>query len=179
MARHATLSSFYNSKIMKKKRWNMKKAMDGEFDKAVDSILKCAGGDSHTKVHGDPNQTYNIIIGNAQFSSVGSLHTSFQSHLEAKLKALGYKVLAVEEDYTSQKCPRCHKQVEQPRVRIKHCTSCNVVYHRDVMAAENMIHIARSMFQTGQRPEVVNNDVSESSSGQSKLKNAGVDSFAN
>ena len=56
------------------------------------------------------------------------------------------------ESYTSSKCPRCHNWVKSKSMRVKYCSGCDIHYHRDVMAAENMIHIAISILKTGERP---------------------------
>jgi Zn finger protein HypA/HybF involved in hydrogenase expression len=150
MYRDKLLYDFYNSKLIQKKKWQYEKAYDSIFDKIINQLIVMAGGRSHVKAAIDAPW---FIIGDAQFNTDNSLHSVFQDKLVKKLLGLGYVIKTVNESYTSCKCPRCHHQVEFKSMRIKYCRNCNIHYHRDVMAAENMVHIAISILRTGKRPD--------------------------
>ena len=148
--RYKILSDFYNSKKVMKKTWDMKKAREGEFGRAAHALLKMVNGSIGKKVTGQ--RTPVIGLGTSKFSSVNSLHTSFESFFVRKVKSLGYRVVGINEDYTSQKCPRCQTQTDHTSMRIKYCTHCDVHFHRDVMAAENMVNAVVEMMKSGTRP---------------------------
>ena len=62
----------------------------------------------------------------------------------------------VNEFYTSQSCPRCQCQTftvgDRCKFRVKYCLDCNIYYHRDTMAGQNMIRIALSELNGKGRP---------------------------
>ncbi len=61
-------------------------------------------------------------------------------------------VIGVSEMYTSQTCSWCgtrlRQTVAQRRSKYKTCGACGKTFHRDVMAAENMLHSAYGHIDT-------------------------------
>jgi len=90
-----------------------------------------------------------------------NIHSSFETHFIRKVRSLGYKVLPVNEFFTSQKCPRknCGAFTESIGMRVKYCRKCRQYYHRDVMAGENMSNIIKSELQGNGRPDYLKRDV--------------------
>ncbi|TPX45446.1 hypothetical protein SeMB42_g04006 [Synchytrium endobioticum] len=80
-------------------------------------------------------------IGMGDFSSAKSRHVIFIRHLIRKLRPLRYTIKRVNEYYTSKKCPCCEELVEMQARRRSYCRHCNKWYHRDVMAADNIVSI--------------------------------------
>ncbi len=60
--------------------------------------------------------------------------------------------MTVNEYLTSQMCPVTEKHVEFVSMRVKR-NAAGVYYHRDVMAAENMVNAAISIMETGKWPD--------------------------
>ncbi|TPX47788.1 hypothetical protein SeMB42_g03199 [Synchytrium endobioticum] len=89
-----------------------------------------------------------MAIGMGDFSSTKSRHVMFIRYLICKLRPLGYTIVGVNEYYTSKKCPCCEEFVEMPAM----CRGCNKWYHRDVMAADNMVNIVRGYLEHDERP---------------------------
>lgn len=65
-------------------------------------------------------------------------------YFASKARSLGYTVVSVDENLTSQMCPCCGEKVEAISMRVKYCRSCHKYFHRDVMAGQNMANVARS-----------------------------------
>ncbi|TPX42781.1 hypothetical protein SeMB42_g04997 [Synchytrium endobioticum] len=93
-----------------------------------------------------------VAIGMCDFSSTQSRHVMFIRYLIRKLRPLGYTIVGVNEYYTSKKCPCCTEFVEMPAMRRLYCRGCNKWYHRDVMAADNMVNIVRGYLEHDERP---------------------------
>jgi hypothetical protein len=149
------LSLFYNSNSMKRRKWDVKKALRGEYDRAVNAILRMVDTDISKKC--EENKMKIIFgIGNSDFSyGKQEDHKSFKTYLYAKLKSLGYRVNGIGEYKTSQMCPRadCHNKCEFISMRVKYCRQCHVFYHRDVMAGENIALALIAKCHDGSRPE--------------------------
>jgi transposase len=148
--RYKQLSAFYNSKSVQKKSWGRNKAQRGEYDRAVCALLKMVDGKYHKKYDGSNPPMF--VLGDAKFGSDSSLHTSFESYFISKIAPLGYRIVTVNEYYTSQMCPVTKTRVTDISMRIKKSKD-GVYYHRDVMAAENMVNAALGIMKTGKRPE--------------------------
>ena len=142
--RYKALSAFYNSRQQMKKAWDHKKARLGEFDRAFKAMLQCAGFSRKKKHAGKSKDQFIFGFGNAAFQFGANTHTSFERFAVLRLQSLGLKVVAVNEYFTFQKCLRCHDFVDSVGVRVKHCSSCVVYFHRDVMAAHNMVNILKN-----------------------------------
>ncbi|KAF8957998.1 hypothetical protein BGZ46_002062, partial [Entomortierella lignicola] len=94
-------------------------------------------------------------------SKLTSLHGTFGSKLISALRAEGHAVVGINEYYTSKKCPwnkpapgkTCgHGFVGQANMRRMYCPGCMMPFHRDCMAAQNMVRAAQSIISTGTRP---------------------------
>jgi hypothetical protein len=140
------LREFYSSMKMKRKLWDFKKAQRAEFDRGVDAILRMV--DVENRSRGDDRKVV-FALGNADFQSKKSVHVSFENYFIAKVRSLGYKVVFVDEYYTSQKAPCCGNQTEFFGFRVKYCRNCHKFFHRDVMAGENTVNVARSILVGG------------------------------
>jgi hypothetical protein len=70
-----------------------------------------------------------------------------------KAKPLGLPMLGVDEYFTSQKCVRCHDFTQSMSMKAKQCVKCKVVFHRDILAADNMYAALSAMLEKGERPE--------------------------
>ncbi|TPX41630.1 hypothetical protein SeMB42_g05496 [Synchytrium endobioticum] len=93
-----------------------------------------------------------VAIGMGDFSSAKSRHVMFIRYLIRKLRPLGYTIVGVNEYFASKKCPCCQEFVEMPAMRRLYCRGCNKWYHRDVMAADNMVNIVRGYLEHDERP---------------------------
>lgn len=73
-------------------------------------------------------------------------HGKLRSYLTYKAEAAGISVpRPIDEAYTSQICPNCGHR-HKPKGRTYHCPLCQLVAHRDVVGAVNIL----SRYQTGQ-----------------------------
>jgi len=152
------MTKFYNSPKMKKMSDYLDKAKRGvipltlgEQDRAINAILKIVGATMDRK--SDLKTAF--VIGSADFGSDG-IESSFAHLLVKKLKSLNYPVYYVDEYLTSQMCPKkgCQEKLAKTvfgsdGLRIKFCYNCQTMYHRDVMAGENMINVFLEMVNTG------------------------------
>jgi transposase len=93
-----------------------------------------------------------VDIGTGDFDATGLLHISFLEYFVRKAKPLGITILGVDEYFTSQKFVRCHEFVESLSMRAKKCSKCNVVFHRDILAADNMFAALPAILEKGERP---------------------------
>ncbi|KAI3661525.1 hypothetical protein MP638_007255 [Amoeboaphelidium occidentale] len=152
---YSKLYVFYNSLSMKKNRWDLKKALRGELDRAVHAILRMVEMkiNFNLKHEAFKNKRTVIGIGASKFEMGDNTHTLFEKHLVMKLRSLGYTVVCVEEYLTGQMCRRCFNRTEQLKMRVKYCRHCHVFYHRDVMAGENMARVLRDEVTGKGRPE--------------------------
>ena len=80
------------------------------------------------------------------------MHPRFLKFFLRMARGLGIQVVSLDEYNTSQKCPCCLGQLQQPKMRIKVCPSCSKFFHRDVAAGHCMAVIAWSMIQGYGRP---------------------------
>ena len=144
MERYDLLSRFYNSSKVKRRNWFRERSFEGIFDVAIERLIKLAGDDIND---------VKFVLGDGNFSTANSLHSSFESKLIKKLIGLGYKVGIVDEAFTSCKCCRCHCFVEFITMRIKYCPQCDTYFHRDILGAENIIHAGKSVWLTGEKPD--------------------------
>ncbi|KAF9282081.1 hypothetical protein BGZ88_011207 [Linnemannia elongata] len=102
------LDSFYGSVVLKKRKWNARKARAEEYRLTVDHLLQLVGGSTGAKRDEDNKDIIGVGLG--KFSSkirLSSLHESFQSCFVQKARSLGYIVVGVNEFYTLKKCPTC------------------------------------------------------------------------
>jgi hypothetical protein len=150
------LGKFYNSQAMKRKKWDYKKAQRAEYDRATHAILKMVDAAIYKKME-EGNEVV-FVLGNAEFETKRTIHTSFEKHFVRKVRSLNYPVLYVNERYTSQRCPCCqdvNTATEAMCMRVKYCRTCKKYFHRDNMAGENMVQIGREIILTsvkGARP---------------------------
>ncbi|KAG0303018.1 hypothetical protein BGZ98_007060, partial [Dissophora globulifera] len=82
------LDSFYDNVVVKKHKWNARKARDEEYRQIANSLLKLVGGSIGVKR--DDNNKIIIGVGLGKFSTkirLSSLHESFQSFFIQKLWA--------------------------------------------------------------------------------------------
>jgi hypothetical protein len=150
---YLALSLFYNDLAFKRRRLFLKRANQGEFDRALNAYLNVCGTNISTK-HTDSKLIF--IFGDADFGP--GTWSSFTDYAVEKLKSLGHFVVFEDEWGSSKNCPCCHNMLENVAgdakgTRIKYCRSCHIYWHRDTMAGENMIFTWRQTLLTGQRPK--------------------------
>ncbi|TPX42511.1 hypothetical protein SeLEV6574_g05574 [Synchytrium endobioticum] len=145
------LHCHYGGKCYMKRSWDAAKAKQGEMDRALEGLVRMVGETMGNKL---PDKKKVIVaIGLGEFETTNSRHIGFTRYLIRKLKPLGYTIVGVDEYYTSQKCPCCGGYVERQAMRRLYCRQDHLWFHRDVLAAENMVNILLSFLDTGQRPE--------------------------
>ncbi|KAF9080153.1 hypothetical protein BGX23_002572, partial [Mortierella sp. AD031] len=147
------LDSFYGSVVLKKHKWNARKARTEEYRLIANRLLQLVGGSLGAKRQA--NDKVVIGVGLGQFSCktrLSSLHESFQSYFVQKARSLGYIVVGVNEYYTSKKCPVCTEFVGQVDIRRLYCTKCQKYMHRDVMAGHNIANAVQGHLLEQQRP---------------------------
>ncbi|TPX35602.1 hypothetical protein SeMB42_g07162 [Synchytrium endobioticum] len=142
--------AYYSTKKYKRKRWDADKAKRGELDRVLEGIVNMVGESMGHKLSGGKKVI--VAIGMGDFSSTKSCHVMFTRYLIRKLRPLGYTIVGVNEYYTSKKCPCCTEFVEMPAMRRLYCRHCNKWYHRDVMAADNMVNVVRGYLEHDERP---------------------------
>ena len=145
------LSNFYNTRDMQKRRLDLKNAIRSEWDRAVHQVLRMMGGACHQKK--DASSKIFIGIGSSPVKGQAGPFVRYMIH---KLKSLGYNdIYSVNEAYTSQKCCHCGNQTtleRNTRYRIRHCPTCNLYHHRDVMAGHNIANVVEGYVMDGKRP---------------------------
>lgn len=99
------LSKKFNDDKFKRKRSQLRRARQGEFDKLTNSLLSMVGGNISAKLK--ENEFVYIGIGEANFYA-GEAQSAFEKYFVRKVRSLGYLVSSINEYFTSQKCPRCH-----------------------------------------------------------------------
>ncbi|KAF9112920.1 hypothetical protein BGX27_002585 [Mortierella sp. AM989] len=74
-------------------------------------------------------------------------------------RSLDYLVVGVNEFYTSKRCPKCRKSGTEPKdfigsitIRQLYCEVCRTYFHRDEMAASNMVNAICVQLQQNKRP---------------------------
>ncbi|KAG0245737.1 hypothetical protein BG011_002687, partial [Mortierella polycephala] len=100
------LDPFYDNVVLKKHKWNARKARDEEYKLIANRLLQLVGGSMGAKR--EASNKVIIGVGLGKFSTktrLSSLHESFQSYFVQKARSLGYIVVGVNEYYTSKKCP--------------------------------------------------------------------------
>ncbi|TPX42742.1 hypothetical protein SeMB42_g05002 [Synchytrium endobioticum] len=142
--------TYYSSKKYKRKRWDADKAKRGELDRVLEGIVNMVAESMGHKLSGGKQVI--VAIGMGDFSSAKSRHVMFIRYLIRKLRPLGYTIVGVNEYYTSKKGRCCMEFVEMPAMRRSYCRHCNKWYHRDVMAADNMVNIVRGYLEHDERP---------------------------
>ena len=65
-------------------------------------------------------------------------HGRLRQYLGYKAQAAGITVVLVDEAYTTQECPNCHKR-HKPRGRNYLCPVCGFVSHRDAVGSANIL----------------------------------------
>jgi len=163
--RYLMLSYFYNSKAVQRKKWDCSKARQCQYDRAVMSLIQMTKN-TYNRKHKRDNAPM-FVLGSAQFSSKSSLHTSFERYFVKKVRALGYRIVKVNEYLTSQMCPIEKKLTIPVSMRVK-WSPAGLYMHRDVMAAENMINAAICIMETGERPEYLTKQKDQSADAQKK-----------
>jgi hypothetical protein len=156
------LDTFYNENNSKflKHTWDAKKAHIGEFGLLTDRLLSMVRGSSGTKRDG--HHKVIIAIGLGKFgthTNLPSLHTSFLSYFTTRARSLDYLVVGINEFYTSKRCPTCQRDgiekedfVGRVTTRRLFCDECHNPFHRDILAASNMVVAVRSHLIANRRP---------------------------
>ncbi|TPX49823.1 hypothetical protein SeMB42_g02460 [Synchytrium endobioticum] len=142
--------AYFGTNKCKRKRWDADKAKRGELDRVLEGIVNMVDESMGHKLSG--NKKVIVAIGIGDFSSAKSRHVMFIRYLIRKLRPLGIYHCGVNEYYTSKKCPCCQEFVEMPAMRRLYCRRCNKWYHRDVMAADNMVNLVRGYLEHDERP---------------------------
>ncbi|KAI3629972.1 hypothetical protein MIR68_011407 [Amoeboaphelidium protococcarum] len=148
IATYSQLREFYCHSRWKRASWDQKKAQRAEYDRATNAILKMVDGKINQKCYGK------VIfgLGDAQFESKQTTHQSFEKYFVAKVKSRGYPVIYLNEYLTSQKAPCCGRMCESFGLRVKYCRQCHKFFHRDIMAAENLVNVAKAVLAGLERP---------------------------
>ena len=134
---------------MRKARWDAKKAQRGEEDRVMHSLFRMFGHSMHEKV--DKLTAPTIVLGDAGFSNVGSKHSSFEKRFVLVANSLNYRVRCISEFYTSQISPCCLVNVREFGMRVRQCSLCSKIFHRDVMAAESLAELGEERSVHGTR----------------------------
>ncbi|TPX44852.1 hypothetical protein SeLEV6574_g04251 [Synchytrium endobioticum] len=141
--------TYYSSTKYKRKRWDADNAKRGELDRVLEGIVNMVDESMGHKL--SDGKKVIVAIGMGDFSSTQSRHGMFIRYL-IQLRPLGYAIVGVNEYFTSKKCPCCQEFVEMPTMKRLYCRGCNKWYHRDVMAADNMVSIVRGYLEHDERP---------------------------
>ncbi|KAF8938778.1 hypothetical protein BGZ47_008442, partial [Haplosporangium gracile] len=117
--------SFYGSVVLKKHRWNARKARTEEYRLIANRLLQLVGGSLGARR--EVKNKAIIGVGLGQFSCktrLSSLHESFQSYFVQKARSLGYIVV-----------------------------DCQKYMHRDIMAGHNIADAIQGHLLNQQRPD--------------------------
>ena len=153
---------FYNQHRIQRHCYNQKRAVRGEWNVFIDEFLKTIGLENHRKITKKEADKILIGIGSAEFATSNGTFTRYFVDV-LKGKGLGDSLYAVNEYYTSQKCPRCGYQTEELKdtgkkiKRIKECKKCEKHYHRDEMAGHNICNILYRYSVEGKWPVYLEN----------------------
>ncbi|KAI7818129.1 hypothetical protein BC939DRAFT_299299 [Gamsiella multidivaricata] len=133
--------------------WDLKKARDAEDRITIEAILKLVKEDNQEKAVPTNKVLWGVGLGKFGTSSgLTSLHGTFSAKLISALRTRSHAVVGINEYYASQKCPfnspvgpsrKCdHGFVERVNMRSMYCLACQMPFHRDSMAAQNMVQAA-------------------------------------
>ncbi|KAF9380589.1 hypothetical protein CPB97_008260 [Podila verticillata] len=153
-----TLDAHYNNTFRHRWHlWEFKKAKEAEFSEAIEAVFDM--------LYDAPKEKVLFVIGLGKFSSnskLTSLHGTFGSQLTKAAHVRGYAVTGINEYYSSQKCPLndpidpadpCdHGFIARNNTRRCYCPKCWTYFHRDIMAAQNMIRAAQEHLTQQHRP---------------------------
>jgi hypothetical protein len=103
---YGQLSRFYNSKSMKKRRFDLERGLRHELDLGVNATIKTGGGLMGRKSDG----TILFAFGDCVMS-IGKYSSSYR-YLVTKLRSLGHKVVFYPEKWTSQRFPMTGEQMQ-------------------------------------------------------------------
>ncbi|GJJ79176.1 hypothetical protein EMPS_11535 [Entomortierella parvispora] len=162
------LSSFYNKGHRhQKSEAQTKRATTAELDILTNHILTAMGTHLRVQEDGQPRPRGVISIGQdgkRGFSSVSkgyemSKHNTFLDHFVPRARRLGYIIVGLPEYYTSRRCPKCQSSgiseqdfVGYIGIRRAHCVRCGTWFHRDLLAASNMVVATRYYLDHLSRP---------------------------
>ncbi|MGA2803495.1 MAG: transposase [Acidimicrobiales bacterium] len=102
-----------------------------------------------TLVVGDPVGVLDLRAGRRHNQRLRDWRVGeLKSALFDKAEAAGITVVVVDERGSSSSCPRCRQRVPKPKGRCFSCPYCNLVGHRDLVAAVNIA----ARFESGGEP---------------------------
>jgi len=156
----ALLDRFYNQTCFKRRRRDLKVDITREKNHLLSMIIMMSSRFRDIKdktgtiiVRRNPKRPVIVVFGKARFKNDQSF-IALEKFLIPRLVSLGVGVGYVDEYLTSQKCPCCAGEVEEPcGNRIKYCRDCNIWFHRDTMAAQNQLIRKRSELFDGTVPK--------------------------
>ena len=148
------LSIFYNSKLVKKRQFDHKLALNREKSLGLKAVLKMA----NRKPNEISDGSVVFSFGDCKMGKVGNVgvYAGFQTYLVKHLRQLGYSCIFDSEYFTSQKFPISGHLTEfsgMNMMRIKYCRELDIYIHRDLMAAENMCDILACKLLGLERPD--------------------------
>ncbi|KAF9162499.1 hypothetical protein BGX20_001699 [Mortierella sp. AD010] len=156
------LNGFYNDPGLKHLRhdWDAGRAHRAEFALLTDRLLSMVGGTIGKKRESNKKVVIGIRLGKfGTNTKLTSLHSSFSAYFVGKVRSLVYLVVGVNEFYTSKRCPNCKGGGTHPTdfvgsitIRQLFCEQCKTYFHRDEMAASNMVNAICSQLQNNKRP---------------------------
>lgn len=159
------LATFSNKAELKRARRQVKSTKRKIFDIFVDGLLKLGGANSFMKAdaYRRKNEGRDLIFSiglSKNFKTRGrmpSMELGFRNHFVSKCRSLGYLVVGVVELWTSQCCPRCQRvgeTVRDTKDRVKMCRRCDIVWNRDIFAAQAHAVILKTILHRGYIPPV-------------------------
>ena len=171
-----TIACIYQKKSLRRQRF----ASYMKRDRALDELCKrIMGGELRGQTgqkHYTPGQCGTLVA----FGAANTCSTGFgyapapQERLRRRLERIhGARVFLIDEFRTSQRCCKCHQQLDKVTVPkfvkgrlkrfqphgLRRCATCHnekgapLYCHRDVNAAQNILTCFLSKATTGQRPE--------------------------
>jgi hypothetical protein len=141
------IHGFYNSKTELKLAWKIKDKKTAHFSKIACEMFRMAGLPWHRPLTQKEKDSVLFVLGDSDFGGGRrkfSWHSAFARFFVRHCRGRGVAVVSIEEDFTSQKCPRCFGQLETLGIRIKFCPKCLKWLHRDLAAAQCMSLITYS-----------------------------------
>lgn len=164
----ARLHNFYNEMNNDAIREKIKREQSRFWDCLFNDLLAMVDLTPNINLRQSPTGREVVFaIGMGKFKSVyglPSLHSRCAEHLIRKARAMGIKVVGVDEWCTSQVCPCCLSKVKlvpDRHLRVMKCSSCKKYYHRDVMAAENHAIIAKYILEGREMPKCFDRNVAQ------------------
>jgi hypothetical protein len=161
------LDPFYNSKMMKKRRFDLKRALKSQLDMGVQALLRMAG--KRMDEVSDGSVVFSCGDCFVDSGDIVGYYSAFVRYFIKKVRQLGYKVIFEDEFHTSQKFPMLGYQVKgtgRNRIRIKYCSELSVYIHRDIMAGENMADILVAKIKGLLRPTYLQRNMKFNASSQ-------------